>query len=526
MPTYFVRHDGTQTSKANALQGGAAARALSVAGFNGETFSAGDEIIFENSGTYTSAATISATGTAALPIIVRGPSATDRPVLQPSTGACFRATGDYIHVKNFQGIGIDDDCFAVGPNSGTAGDGYTVKFYDCLAVSNSADDGFGSASPGSDASKFEFVRCEARAITGAANQGFTCHDNQDLLMTDCVTTSACETAIGVIGNSCTVNGGIFYATADIFYIAQGCIVTVNDADLYATPSSNSAIGDLNDSGSSLYINDCYCEVSATSTGHTDIKATGQVIEFNGGTLKYAGTGTSGFEYTADGTVRFVNGCRIILSGAMGLRFLRNVAGGGVFVVDSCTIDLSAVTGTTTRVIFEARNTSNGLGSALVNSLILGGSPQNCTIVRTADACVATIDIFNNVFDGILATSNACYRTLKTTATGRSRIRNNIFYNCTDAINGSNGVIKDYNVYCGGTPDESDTNGSTSDPVFVDQANDDYRLSSSSPFISNGNGVSGATDRAGLRWSNPPSRGAYQYRAESRPASLSRPAASR
>lgn len=527
MTTYYVRHDGTQTNKANALFGGTPARALSVAGFNGETFAPGDEIIFENSGTYTSSITFGQTGSASAPIVVRGPSIDNRPLIQPSSsGVGIRATGDHLRVMYFQAIGNGDDCFSVGAGSGKADDGYTVKFSDCLVLSNSTDDGFGASSPGSDDSQFEYIRCEARAVTGAGNQGFTNHDDQLMRLTDCVTTATCETGIGVIGNGVEINGGTFRATTDVIFAGQGCQVVANNASFYADAASTSELFDLNQAGTSVILNDCYCEVTATSTGAAAIKASGQLIRFNGGRLVYAGTGTSGFEYTADGTVEFTGGVEIVLKGAMGARLLRNVAGGGIIIVDRASIDVSALTGTTTRVIFEWRNTSNGVGSRFCNALIVGPAPQNLIVTRTADGCVATLDIFNNTAHDISAAGCIFHQNQKSGATGSTRMRNNILDDVTDGLSGTNALTKDYNVYSNGTPDESDTNGATADPVFVDADGGDFRLAPTSPYRSNGNGLRGALDLAGRHRVNPPSRGAYQYRGGVRAASARRVAANR
>ncbi|MGE0289530.1 MAG: hypothetical protein AB7I42_26075 [Bradyrhizobium sp.] len=527
MTTYYVRHDGTQTNKANAKFGGAAARALSVSGFNNETFAAGDEIIFENSGTYTSSITFGQTGTAAAPIVMRGPAVDNRPLIQPSSsGVGIRATGEHLRVMYFQAIGNGDDCFSVGANSGKDGDGYTVKFSDCLTVSNSTDDGFGASSPGSDDSQFEYIRCEARAVTGAGNQGFTNHDDQLMRLTDCVVTETCDTALGVIGAGCEINGGTYRAITDVIFASQGCQVVANNANFYADAAATSELVDLNSADTSVTFNDCYCEVTATSTGASAVKAAGQFIRFNGGRLVYAGTGTSGFEYTADGTIEFIGGVEIELVGAMGARLLRNVAGGGKIIVDRASIDVSRLTGTTTRVIFEWRNTSNGLGSRFCHNLIVGPAPQNLIVTRTADGCVATVDIFNNTVHDISASGCIFHQNQKSGATGLTRMRNNILDDVTDGLSGTNGLFKDRNVYSNGTPDESDTNGGTADPVFADADGGDFRLALTSPYRSNGNGLRGAVDLAGRHWVNPPSRGAYQYRGGVRAASARRVAANR
>lgn len=526
---YYVRHDGTQTNKANAIRGGVASQALSVAGFNGETFSPGDEIIFERSGVYTSVIQVSGNGTAAAPIVVRGPGPAEsqHAVVQVSGQNGISVTGNHLQVKNFSVTADSDKCFYVGSNSGIGG--YTVKFVDCIAVANPGGDGFGTNSVASDATEWECVRCEARAITGVNNQGFTSHVDQLTLLTDCKTTIACETAMTMIGAETIVDGGEYYAFDTVFKFGQQCAGIINGAIGVADGASTARLVAVDSDGTHVTFNDCTLRHESASTTNNSLTNSDVSITFNGGSLTYSGGATSGFEWAtsgaAGGVLRFTGGCVIKLK-AMGARLARTNTAGGAIILDRVILDLSEVSGTGTIIALEVRNTSNGLKSSITNSLIIGPVPSNFVVMRMLDNTVSPVEIFNNTFANIAGTGSDVIASLLSTATAAISIRNNIFHNCVDAIQGTTGITKDYNVYSGTTPNESDTNGATSDPVFVDEARGNYRLAPTSPYRSNGNGLRGALDLAGRHRVNPPSRGAYQYRGGVRAASARRVAANR
>lgn len=529
MAIYYVRHDGTQTNKANALLGGVAALALSVAGFNAESFSPGDEIIFERSGYYTSVIQINDSGVDGNPIIYRGPGALESQHAQIRVAGQngISITGNYIHVKNFSIWATSDKCVFIATNSGNLGAGLTVKVYDCIAQANSNGDGFGIGSTASDTSQVEFIRCEARAIIGTNNQGFTNHVDQGMVLTDCRTTRDCETAMTVLGSWCVVNGGEFHAYDTVFKNGQTCLLTVNNAIGVAGYATTARLFSVDTDGTDMIFNNCTLRQELISTTNNSLVNNTVSVTINGGSLTMEGTPTSLIEWTTSGAAGGVfrmRGVHLIV-GNIGARLLRTNTAGGAIEIDRCIIDIRNMTGSGVQILFELRNTSNGLRSRIANNLVLGNVLSSFVFARVQDACVSPLDIYNNTFVGIKGASSDVIASLLSTATATITIRNNIFADCLDAVQGSTGVVKDYNVYCLGTPNESDTNGLTSDPLFVDAANGDYRLLNTSPCKESGRGLVHQFDVTGARYKNPPSRGCYEFNPGLRLSAASRVASS-
>ena len=498
MTTYYVRHDGTQTVKANALVGGAAALALSVAGFNAETFVAGDTIIFENSGTYTTPIVFAATGTALAPITIQGPAADERNHADVKvTGANgITVTGSHLRVRNFNLWGNSDKCIYIGNSSGVGG--YTIKIYDCIAMENAGGDGFGTNSTANDASEVEWIRCEARAITGANNQGFTNHIDQKTIMTDCSTTSACETAMTMIGNYCEVNGGSFIATDVVFYASQGCQLVVNDA----TGLANTALARIFkvDLSGQIIFNDCTLSHLAPSVTNNSIVNDNVSVIINGGTFNYSATPTSGVEWATSGPnalLKFAKGVVINMI-AMGARLARTNASGGNIIVQGAFINCADVGGSGTRVLFEIRNTSNGALSVFSGNVVIGPTPANFFVWRQPISGTSPIFVCHNAFMNITGSGSAVLSNQLATATAVWSVYNNIFYNCTDAISGTTSLTSDYNVCYGGTPVEADAHAQTFTPLFAGgttfETIEDFYPLDTSPVIHAGAYVSpGITD---------------------------------
>lgn len=515
MTTYYVRHDGTQTNKANAVVGGSASQALSLAGFNGETFAAGDEIIFERSGPYTGVIQVAGTGTAEAPIVVRGPGPLEaqHAVVNVTGQNGISITGDHLHVKNFSISATDNKCVFIGNASGIGG--YTVKVFDCIAVQNAGGDGFGTNSTASDVSEVEFVRCEARAITGLNNQGFTHHVDQKIILTDCRTTRACEYAMVMIGNECIVNGGEFFAIDTIFQFGDACIATLNNVTAVADVGANSRLITIGTDGTRATFNNCDLKQLAPSTRNNSLINNSVGITFNGGRLEYAGGATSGFEWStagASGGVLTFRGVRITL-GTMGARFARTLTSGGAVVVEGCLIDMRRVAGGATINVFEIRNTSNGLLSSFTANVVIGNDLANLVFVRCPVSMVSPVLVANNVFVGILGANADVILNQLGTATATITVRNNLFHSCADAIAGTVGLTADSNNFSGGTPVETDANASTDEPHFVGgllpQNAEGYRLPESSPLVRSGAVVVGLRDFTGRPFGARPTRGAFE-----------------
>lgn len=468
MTTYYVRHDGTQTDKANATGGGAPGDALSLAGFNAETFAAGDEIIFERSGTYTGVIQVAGTGTLAEPIVVRGPGAneSEHAVVSVTGQNGISITGSHLHVKNFSISCNSDKCVFIGNASGIGG--YTVKVFDCIAVQNPAGDGFGTNSAAADVTECEFIRCEARAITGANNQGFTNHVDQKMILTDCRTTRACEFAMVNIGAECIVNGGEYYASDTVFQFGEQCTGIINNAVAVADVSTQSRLFTISNDGTHLTLNNCTLKQLAPSTRNNSLINNTVSITINGGSFEYSGTNTSGFEWGtagAAGGVLAFRGVRITL-GRIGARFLRTLTTGGAVVFDRCFIDLRNMTSASVINFAEIRNTSNGLQSSFTNNIIMAGEVASQVFVRCPTGMVSNVRFWNNVIYGFKGSNADVILNQLGSATAAITVFNNVFYDCADAIAGTTGLTANYNNYSGGTPSEGDTNASAADPLFV------------------------------------------------------------
>ena len=89
-------------------------------------------------------------------------------------------------------------------------------------------------------------------------------------------------------------------------------------------------------------------------------------------------------------------------------------------------------------------------------------------------------------------------------------KNNIYDGITNGGEYENGtwtLVEDYNCYTSGY---SGTNSITSDPLFVDPDNFDFRLQPGSPVIAEGINVGLTVDKNGTLVEDPPEIGAYQF----------------
>jgi hypothetical protein len=478
MATYAVSESGTALSlEASAYIPGdpfVDARSMSVSTFNTQQTNlvAGDVVYFDTG--LTSTVAITQGGTEELPIWYRGTSDSSRCAITTTlTSACLTVAGNHIRVRYFNGTQTGTaDCFCVLADSGKQGGGYSVKILDCTAMDNNGDgDGFAMNSTASDDSEAEFIRCISDDITGAGDQGFTHHENQRMRLTDCETTTNCETGIAPVGAYLEVNGGTFTCDGNAQKVvsASSCECVFNEATLTA-PAGTSELVDFQTStpGTSMTFNQC----TLTANGGTVsfLRNADDLLDINGGTLTLNAADPA-FETLNNGTIRVRGGCRVTAT-TIGSGVFQAINNGN-FICESSIFDFS---GSDAGTLFDMRTPTSGSEACQVSGcLFIGSSTSQIIVFAFLSGCVANFGIYNNTFVGFTGGSSRIVDDNTVSATADIRAFNNIFDDCDDAFDGLLSVTKDYNVYSNGTPDESDASGLTADPQFVDAGSENYRL---------------------------------------------------
>jgi hypothetical protein len=178
MATYYVRHDGSAANKAAATGPASTASAcMSLKTFNGETFSAGDTVIFSSrGGNFTALCVIPSSGSSGSPIVYRGEDGyTPLFVGTGSEGAVQVNSIDYIELRDLK-AGVNTSPFYF---SGTSSNVITYN----LEVVSSGNQGLQHLNTVS-VTHYNLV------IANCGDEGISCHDTPTVVIhgatiTDC-----------------------------------------------------------------------------------------------------------------------------------------------------------------------------------------------------------------------------------------------------------------------------------------------------------------------------------------------------
>jgi hypothetical protein len=224
--TYYVRADGSAANKGIAVGPASdATKCLSMSGFNGETFSAGDTVYFSaQGGDYTNQCTIPSSGTAIADITFEGlldGGGGSKPLIDVSASAASPngiklSAINYVAVKNFRIKGSGGAAaFYFRDSSGTAGAGYTVKGRDIDVISNYGastgnSDGFSSGEYLGSDDQAEFWnitadKCRTNPADGSSHQCFALHENSKGKVHGAVFSDSNYWYVGTLNTQCWID---------------------------------------------------------------------------------------------------------------------------------------------------------------------------------------------------------------------------------------------------------------------------------------------------------------------------------
>ncbi len=505
MANYFVTQSG-----AGSANGSSVSNAYSLSGYNSASFSAGDVVNFI--GTFTGTITIDNAGTNGNPIVYKGVNSSGvddgtNAVVDVSTSSDgILIQSKFVLVENFE---VDNagsgSCIGVDGGIDNASEPEDcVHIRDCIALANGGNgDGFSVKSNGSSTATALFTRCEARAITGAGDQGFTNHDEQGMVLVNCSSTAACQLPFAFTGLTATVRGGSFIsgvAGGDVGNVDATCVGTFSNAKLVAQGSaSNSNLfatvaGELN----KAIFNDCILIQETPATGTNFISGSvGAGIFINGGTLEIKDFGAAGaFNILNNGVALHLTNVHVTLHSTNTNRSFVEHNGTSTYgdiVIQGCIFDCSDVSHSGYRILDHKTTNSSSGKSEFVGNVVRDATASTFSAVLINSNTQGTINISNNTFHNM---TQCIDNNSPNNSNSVTTIDNNIFVECTTTLTSTTNIDNTRrNAFHnnGGSEDTFGSNAITSDPLFVDEANNDFRLTANSPsgYKTSGENVSSA-----------------------------------
>lgn len=523
MATRFVKQSATGNGSGTDVS-----NCMSLAIFHIRSFSAGDEVLFI--GSFTDTIDIDFGGTSGNPVTYKGVNAsgvddgTKATVTESGTDHAIRIDANHVLVENFESSQTNTgnySCFAVDGNISNNSDANdAIHLRDCIALANGGNgDGFTIVSAPNSDTKATFTRCEARAITGAGDQGFTNHGNAESYLIDCTTTSACRLPIGCVGDLCDITGGTFQCGgtyADVAAVDGGNLLRANGATFIAGGSGNSAnlfstsSGELN----KIELTNCTLTVNSSSTGICLVSGlSGSGIFITGGTINFNSSPSTFMEILGGLASIEMTGVTVNMN-AGGSRGIRASTNGGTVKIHRCEFNFSG-SSDNSYAQFQIRSTSGTAVHEFIGNVFRDASSSLSECIQILSNTVGEITIANNTFYNFRFGMNVIENN-GVSSGATLNIDNNLFANC-GATNLSSFLNVD-NMRNNGFDNSGSTFGTN--PVsgiarFTDESGNDFSLTSDSPFIDGGfawTGVESFLDFSGENNfdSTSPSIGAHQF----------------
>jgi hypothetical protein len=523
MATFFVKQTATGNASGNDVS-----NCMSLTTFNSSSFSAGDEVLFV--GSFTSTIDIDSGGTSGNPITYKGVNAsgvddgTKATVTQSSTNHGIRIDTNHVLVENFESSQTNTgnySCFAVDGNiSNNSDSNDAIHLRDCVAVANNGNgDGFTIVSAPNSDTKATFTRCEARAITGAGDQGFTNHVDQESYLIDCTTTSACKLPIGCVGDLCDITGGTFQCggtAADVAAVDGGTLLKANGATFIAggTGSSSNLFSTSSGELNKIELTNCTLTVNSTSTGICFANGlSGSGIFITGGTINFNSSPPTFMEITGGLASIEMTGVTVNMN-AGGSRGIRAATNGGTIKIHRCEFNFS-ISSDTSYAQLQVRSTSGTAVHQFIGNVFRDASSSLSECIQVLSNTVGEITIANNTFYNFRSSMNVI-ENAGASASATFNIDNNLFVDC--AGNNLSSTFRVDNMRNNGFDNSGSTFGTNSvsgTATFTDESGNDFSLTSDSDFIDGGfawTGVENFFDFSGENNfdSTSPSIGAHQF----------------
>ena len=523
MATRFVKQIATGNASGNDIN-----NCMSLAYFKIRSFSAGDEVLFI--GSFTSTIDIDSGGTSGNPVTYKGVNAsgvddgTKATVTESGTDHAIRIDANHVLVENFESSQTNTgnySCFAINgsiSNNSDAND--AIHLRDCIAIANGGNgDGFTIVSAPNSDTKATFTRCEARAITGAGDQGFTNHVDQESYLIDCTTTSACKLPIGCVGDLCDITGGTFQCggtAADVAAVDGGSLLKANGATFIAggTGVSANLFGTSSGEVNRIELTNCTMTVNSSSGGICYVNGlSGSGVFITGGTINFNSSPSTFMEIIGGLASIEMTGVTVNMN-AGGSRGIRASTNGGTVKIHRCEFNFSGSFDTSYAQL-QVRSTSGTAVHEYVGNVFRDASYSLSECIQVLANTVGEITIANNTFYNFRSGMNVIENNTPSSI-ATFNIDNNLFANC--AGNNLSSTFRVDNMRNNGFDNSGSTFGTNSvsgTATFTDESGNDFSLTGSSDFIDGGfawTGVENFLDFSGENNfdSTSPSIGAHQF----------------
>ena len=457
-----------------------------IAKVNAFSFSPGDAILFKRGETWTETLEPVISGTTDAWITYGAYSIGDKPLIdmEGGTGACVNLTSiDYLEFDDIQMIGSGTaGCFQAYGTAGSAGDGYTIRGRRLDVVRNylttTNADGF-SLGATAECEFWDITadKCRPDPHAAGSHQGFTMHTDSKAKVHGIDITDSSNPIYNVGNSICWIED----LTCSGNYYGLGCngtaILEIHDSVLTGD------VGVLVNGGGSGATNSCLIENSTlnyTIIGSQFVRE--GLVTLRDCTINFTAVQSfmtwGGDLVVEDCTVNF------LADGATGYPFYAANAASSI-IFRRNTVDIDSHTGI--RVLAS----TSDCGTFEIYQNVFLNNNVGYEIMWIRSGSLTGPKFYNNVFincvegiqnDGPLTTANM-------------EVINNIFYGCSDPLNGTTATTISNNCYYD-SADEGGTGSITSDPLFTDYAGGNYGLTADSPCRDTGTDVGLTIDYSG------------------------------
>lgn len=497
MTTYYVRADGTVSAadKHLAVSETSSSTSLSMQEFNLCSFLPGDTIYFSHlGGDFTSTGTLSSvaacmhipsSGTVDAIITYSGSdnNNNNKPTINLS-GLNARGINlfniNYVIVQNINIIGDGNNgcCVAMG-TTGTADAGYTVKIKNVAVESNTTGTTGGDGFDLKDSAQVEFYNISATNCKSSdlgSDQCISFHSTSKGRVYGAVFTDSNYAYVGIASTEC--------------YMTDCVISGITMAVLSTSDGSNSCIID----NSSIDITTTEGLISLAGT-YPLYSIQNSTINIAGGKLNYSSKGETSIincimNYnTGNLTGLWANGGKLILQNniinindSIGASYLlKSEAVGSSFIFENNIVNININCPTKHFITIK-----KGIGNINYNIFNNINNVLDCIWINSNNQ--NNVNILHNTVINSTPAGTFINNDYTGTETTIITIKNNIYYNIFNCVDGTNKTEIDYNFYY-----NSSNEGGAHSQVFDPLVNSDGSLIPTSPCIDAGVVIAGVND---------------------------------